>query len=227
MKKILSLFLLVFFTLSYCQKIDGLWYNHEVRKAILSNSLQEKSTNELRPLFLKISKNKVAAYLNAEPSIEPHYKRLNKISPSLYKDGLESYKFVNDTTLIFKNNSQIITFIRNGNDDPNDIFDTQKELTKKYLNFAKISIFEVSKQNQANNVGCRFDGVKVTCKGKKVSLSYKIYSANPYFFKKWNRLNYYMDIKISDSTESFLIEAQKNRIILKDLITHQVRYILR
>lgn len=228
MKKISILFCCILWTFCFSQNIDGVWFNKELRSSILEGSLKSKSFEIMKPMFFKISKGKIANYYQVEPTVDPEYKLLKKIGKDTYTNGSASYILININTILYKTKTKEITFIRNQNTNLNDLFDTKTLLTKRYINFSKLSSIKNIKLNKESDIKCAFDGRRVNCSNNVMKFSYIIYSSNPYYHDSWNDLEFYIDINIDNFKKTYLIEKNMNHSYdLKDLNTNKIEYILK
>ncbi|WP_155845837.1 hypothetical protein [Chryseobacterium gregarium] len=227
MRKTSVLFCCLWSGFFFSQHIEGVWLNEELRNSILDGSLESKNSGIMQPMFFEISKNKVANFYQVESSVKPKFKSIKKITKDIYTDGLAFYTYINENTISYKTKKKNSTYIRNQNISKDDIFDTKKTLTKTYIEFTRLSIIKDVHSNKEVSVKCTNDGNEVRCVYDKNKFSYTIHSSNPYYYKSWNKLEFYMDTNINNSERTYLLEKQTNHSYhLKDLTTNTVEYVL-
>lgn len=220
MKKV-SLVYIMFLLPLFCfsQQIDGLWVNEKLRTAIVKNTLQSQCSEKMKPMFMEISKGKVALFLSVEPSVNPVFNELKKMNKNTYTNGLATFVFINENKILYRLKNNEIIFIRNKNNDYNDIFDTSEKLTENYINYLKIRAIKHLQSEKEYAIQCKKYNEKINCKGERIDFFYKISSSNPYYYKKWNALKFYIDIIENGRKNTYRIIKKKPYILSKRLRT--------
>ena len=226
MGKLIGLFFLIGFNLVFSQINSGVWVNKNLQEAILKNSLEKEDLNTLMPVLIMFKHNMVARFMRTEPA-GFQYKPLKKVKKNVIESDGAEFTFINDSTLVYKTNKKELIFKKSAKDQ-NDMYDVNKiRLTKGYIDFSKISSIENTFDDTKKYVKCHMNNDKVECMGDDISFSYRITCGDPYYFKKWRKLEYYMHIEINKSKQTYLIERQDKYFNLKDLSSNKIIYQLK